>query len=101
MLKIKKLDGRHTGVLYWKYYVEIPYSYGDVQARKVKFNEMREWCWSNWGPSKELNEYDHHDLFDGQHSSNSQWCWLNNDHGRRRIYLRTEKEAEVFTLRWI
>ena len=73
----------------------------DVTSRKVKFNEMREWCWENWGPSKEMMEFDHTDLFDGVHSSNSHWCWLNDAHGRRRIYLRTDHEAELFTLRWL
>lgn len=100
-MKLTKLDGRHTGWKDWKYYIEISYSYGDVNNRKVKFNQMREWCWETWGPSKELTEYDHTDLFDGIHCSNSSWCWLNDEHGRRRIYLRTDQEAEVFTLRWL
>lgn len=100
-MKLTKLDGRHAGVLHWKYYVEIAFSYGDVQARKVKFNEIREWCWITWGSSKELTDYDHYDLFDGLHCSNAYWCWMNDEHGRRRIYLRTDREAEIFTLRWL
>ena len=100
-MKLTKLDGRHAGVNNWKYYVEISYSFGDMQARKVKFNQMREWCWATWGPGKELTDYEHYDLFDGIHSSNAHWCWLNDEHGRRRIYLRTDHEAELFTLRWL
>lgn len=100
-MKLTKLDGRHTGSKIWAYYVELSFKIGDVTYRKVKFNEMREWCWDNWGPSKEMMEFDHTDLFDGVHSSNPHWCWLNDAHGRRRIYLRTDQEAEIFALRWL
>jgi hypothetical protein len=100
-MKLTKLDRRHNGVTNWKYYVELYYSMGDVTARNVKFNQMREWCWEIWGASKELTDYDHYDLYDGIHCSNAHWCWLNDDHGRRRIYFRTDHEAEVFTLRWL
>ena len=84
-MKLTKLDGRHAGSSNWKYYCELPFSLGGVPDRKIKFNEMREWCWNTWGASKELTDYDHTDLFDGVHCSNNHWCWMNERHGHRRI----------------
>ncbi len=100
-MKLTKLDGRHTGWKNWKYFVDLPFNSGKINERKAKFNQMREWCWTTWGPSKELTDYDHYDLFDGEHSSNPSWCWVNDEHGRRRIYLRDDGAAEIFTLRWL
>jgi hypothetical protein len=98
---VTKLDGRHTGVANWKYYTEINYRSMKLEERKKLFHDWREWCWNNWGPSKELTDYDHYDLYDNVCSSNAHWCWLNDEHGRRRIYLRSDQDLEAFTLRWI
>lgn len=97
--KLTKLDRRHTGYLLWQYYVERVYTVPYREAKRLFF-DWREWCWEQWGPSKELNNFEYNDLFDGMHSSNPHWCWLNDSNHRCRIYLRTEQEASMFTLKW-
>lgn len=98
-LKIKKLDARYRGYPLWKYFVE-PSHYTTALEMAVMFYEWREWCWEIWGPSKELNEFDHNDLFNGVHCSNNHWCWTNDHIYGKRIYLKGDGEASVFTLRW-
>lgn len=98
--KLIKLDKRYAGYPTWKYYVERPYTF-PVDHAKHLFYEWREWCWREWGPSKELQEYDNRDLFDGLRSSNPHWCWLVDRHRIPRIYLRTDEDASAFSLRWL
>lgn len=97
--KLIKLDRRHAGNALWMYYVERPYTVPYQDAMKL-FYDWREWCWNQWGPSKELYNFPHDDLFDGRHCSNPHWCWLTDNNKRPRIYLRTDEEASMFTLKW-
>lgn len=98
--KLVKLDQRHKGHSEWQYMVES--RLWPSQNRVKEFCTWREWCWQQWGASKELDEFDHYDLFDGKSSSNPYWCWLGNspNHGRR-IYFRTQAEATAFSLFWL
>lgn len=96
IIKIKKLDKRNAGYDSWKYYVSFSVFNKDD---KIQFYNIREWCWTHWGPSKELDAYDQHDLFDDVSCSNSRWCWQY-DHDRTRIYLRGDTESIAFTLKW-
>lgn len=95
-LKLKELDKRNNGYDTWKYYVEVGFN---NKRGRSDFCDVREWCWTNWGPSKELDAYDHYDLFDGVSCSNPQWCWQH-DQYRTRIYLRGDAESIAFTLKW-
>ena len=97
MMRVVKMDKRNTGNQYWRYYVEGRSIY--TSDRRRQFYNWREWCWSNWGPSKELHDFDEADKFDEIESSNPRWCWLNKD-GTRRIYVRNDQLMELFTLRW-
>lgn len=95
-LKLTKLDKRNTGYGTWKFYVELKLldkNYG------VDLCNVREWCWTHWGPSKELDAYDQHDIFDGVSCSNPRWCWQHDEY-RTRIYLRDEAETIAFALKW-
>jgi|TARA_R110000868_G_scaffold45722_1_gene151500 hypothetical protein len=95
-LKLTKLDKRNTGYGTWKFYVELKLldkNYG------VDLCNVREWCWTHWGPSKELDAYHQHDLFDGVSCSNPRWCWQHDEY-RTRIYLRDEPETIAFALKW-
>ena len=65
----------------------------------VDLCNVREWCWTHWGPSKELDAYHQHDLFDGVSCSNPRWCWQHDEY-RTRIYLRDEPETIAFALKW-
>ena len=95
-LKLTKLDKRNNGYGTWKFYVELKLldkNYG------VDLCNVREWCWTHWGPSKELDAYTQHDLFDGVSCSNPRWCWQHDEY-RTRIYLRDEAESIAFALKW-
>jgi hypothetical protein len=95
VIKITKLDRRHSGYGVWLAFVGRPPGLAGMHA----FLEWREWCWAIWGSSKEINEFTRHDLFDGKHSSNPHWCWQNDQHNTR-IYLKSDLEAAAFALRW-
>jgi hypothetical protein len=97
MIKIKKLDKRNVGYSYWKYYVQLSVN---NKNDRINFCKMCEWCWAHWGPSKEVNSYDNHDLFDDVSCSNSRWCWQNDSYCTR-IYLRDDSESIAFSLKWI
>lgn len=98
-LKLYKLDKRNNGYNTWKYYVEDKATRSNPESIML-FCRMREWCWTKWGASKELNEYfSNKDLFHGVNCSNSRWCWKSDEY-RKRIYLRDEDEAVAFTLKW-
>jgi hypothetical protein len=100
-LKIKKTDRRFKGYPEWKYYV-------DLNPRKFKnetdtdnFFAVREWCWTTWGASKEVDRWFTHYLdTTGQVSQNQNWCWHLDDY-TARIYLKDAKQADWFTLKWV
>lgn len=98
--RVIKLDRRHTGYTQWQFFIERTYSMRPLEASKM-FYLWREWCWEQWGASKELNNYNDDDLFNKDYSSNPHWCWLNDGTRSPRIYLRTDTEASMFTLRWL
>ena len=99
-VKLVKLDGRHRGYRDWRWYVEAPRT-RPIEGSKRMFFEWRNWCWLEWGPSKELLEYNHYDLFDGVYASNNHWCWRNDETSRARIYFKADEDASAFALRWI
>lgn len=102
-----KLDKRHTG------HSDFKYAIGSGSGKIFKQNsfcEIREWCWTTYGPSKEINEW----VEDLKYSPLSQWqlisygpithhnefwAWQNNFYNRR-IFLRTDKELALFKLRF-
>lgn len=100
-IKLMTLDRRHKGFTMWKYYIHRPKRI-PLEQSKILFYNWRNWCWSEWGPSKELEEYTTADLFDNYNSSNSHWCWTSDrNFGIHRIYLRSDLEATAFALKWI
>lgn len=94
-MKLVKLDRRHTGHHQWRWFAT-----PDIAGKKYIFFLYREWCWEQWGPSKELNEYGYRDLFDGDYASNPHWCWSIVQRVHYRIYLRGDIEASMFTFKW-
>jgi hypothetical protein len=95
-MKLTKLDRRHLGYPYWLMYIRKPTG----RDGKRVFLEWREWCWNTWGASKEINEFNQNDLFNGTLSSNPHWCWQN-DRFNTRIYLKSDVEVTLFALRWL
>lgn len=86
-MKITKLDNRYAGGRTFDYAVEFTYPYKDGQM----FCEVREWCWATWGPGRELKFV--------PKDSDMLWAFITDNH-RTRLYLRSKKEVEWFTLRW-
>ncbi len=58
-----------------------------------KFIEIRNWCWDQWGPGCEI------DNFYKIQNPNKSWCWLI-DEWRTRIYFASDKEVQWFHLKW-
>lgn len=94
--QIKRVDRRFKGSGDWKYYIDVP------KDHVVKFNffEVQVWCWETWGPSKEIS---HWNIYHGRGwtdiAQNSKWCW-HLDEWTARIYLKSDKEADWFSLKW-
>ena len=103
-LTIKKTDKRHTGNDCWRYIVVVertkrtPFGNPALIQKGQDLNTIREWCWSTYGPSCELELW--MSLPEGSHSKNDKWCWHTN-FKNFKIYLRTEKEANWFKLKWL
>ncbi len=101
---LKKTDKRHTGNTEWQYVVIIekdagsPFGYSAVQNKSKRLNEVREWCWTTYGPSCELEFWLR--IEDGVSGKNEHWCWHTN-FDNFKIYLRTDKEANWFKLKWL
>lgn len=100
----KKTDKRHNGNQHWKYIVivekaaNITYGIQSTIQKANDLNQIREWCWATYGPSCELDFW--LALPEGASSKNEQWCWHTN-FDNFKIYLRTEKEANWFKLKWL
>ncbi len=101
---LKKTDKRHNGNQFWQYIVIIEkavnINYGRQSAiqKANDLNQIREWCWETYGPSCELDFWLM--LDDSAVSKNDKWCWHTN-FDNFKIYLRTEKEANWFKLKWL
>jgi hypothetical protein len=95
-MKIKKVDRRYKGYGDFDFYIDPPKN-GDKN-----FFLMREWCWETFGASKEIEVWqDHKRRYQTTNNShNEKWVWQVDD-WTNRIYLRSSKEANWFTLKWI
>jgi len=99
--KTNKLDRRHNGGLFWKYYITLPNRSFPRNEREPmnNFFQMREWAWQTWGPSKELLEWMADRTNESALCQNEHWAWQS-DKYHTRLYLRTDKELSFFMLRW-
>jgi hypothetical protein len=95
-MKIKKVDKRFKGWPRFKYCVDLP------RAGNANFFAIREWAWDTFGASKEIDaffidfKYNEHE----NNSHNDKWTW-HYDEWTRRVYFKSDKEANWFTLKWI
>jgi hypothetical protein len=101
MIAIRKTDKRHTGSEQFAYLLEVKSNPGkfDRAARIAEFDQLRQWCWNTWGASCDREHWitmKHQDRF----PVNPHWCW-HTDFDNYKIYLRTEKEANWFKLKWL
>lgn len=90
MLKIQKLDKRFAGYLDFQYRVTFV---GYREARVSKFLEVREWCWTNWGPGCERN-------FCLARALPVYWGWHTEDYNEY-IYLKDNALLTHFQLTWM
>ena len=104
--KIQKTDKRHTGHEQFQWYIK---AYGDWRTHNQIHHqidklsslfELREWAWTTWGPSCERDYWLHILRYNIEHTLNTHWCW-HTDNGECRLYLRTDKEANWFKLKWL
>lgn len=86
-MKIDKLDGRFRGHRKFKYFVQLA-KYHELAL----FQEMREWCWSSFGPSAEINL-----LLELQREE--KWSWDITDWSNR-ILFRDEATLNWFRLKY-
>lgn len=86
--KIQKLDRRHTGREQFSHYVETHY--------KLTFLELRNWCWSQFGPGMERDWVI--DLGSRNYTV-SRWAW-HTEHNCQRIYFTGGAELTHFLLVW-
>lgn len=85
-MKIKRLDRRMKGYGDFEYKIEYR-----KKIDRRDFVEQRNWCWEQWGPSCELENWDL--------ATNPAWCWFNDEWGMK-ILLASEREATWYTLKW-
>lgn len=103
-----KTDGRYKGHSHWQYFIPRPtrqlgrINYPTRYQSMQTFFEWRKWCWSTWGPSKELDHW-LDDLITRSEATpvdqNPSWCW-SSDTDLQRIYLRGDAELTLFLLKW-
>lgn len=80
-----KVDRRMNGYGAFKYTARFQFS------EREKFCEIREWCWSQWGPGREFNFCDV--------TKNPSWCWCTDQH-RIQLYFASDSEYQWFLLKW-
>ncbi len=94
--QIKRVDRRFKGHGDWKYYVDLPMS----PTVKSHFFSIQIWCWNTWGPSKEISFWNFYkDKGWTDEAQNEKWCW-HLDEWTTRIYLKSDKEADWFSLKY-
>lgn len=100
---IKKTDKRMTGNDTWQYVAQAEREhftgYKGIAERVVTLNSIREWCWTTYGPSCELTNW-LSIRSNGLVVPNEHWCW-HTEYDNFKIYLRTDKEANWFKLKWL
>ena len=97
-IKVKRTDKRHTAHGRFSYYVEIKHDdWAERYNTREKFFELRLWCWEQWGPSREVDQYSLG--YDNTPDRNIHWSWINDPY-RARLYLGGPEDAAYFTLKW-
>jgi hypothetical protein len=88
--KVKKITRQYNGYEHFKYLIQ-PKSFDRI-ANQQQISEWREWCWTTWGPSREL-------LWAITGIPGVAWAW-DTDHDNKRIYLKSDAELTLFQLKW-
>lgn len=103
--KVIKTDRRHTANHIFHYYAEPIYDLPSGRDDRIRaFKELREWCWSMFGPSCERDFVELRPVPVGEAGqckmqSVERWCWYS-EHNNLRIYFRGEEEFTFFNLKY-
>jgi hypothetical protein len=102
-VSIKRTDKRMNGHEFWQYVAQSERKdfsgFKGVAERMLTLNTVREWCWTTYGPSCELTHWMALNT-NGFLVPSEQWCW-HTEYDNFKIYLRTDKEANWFKLKWL
>jgi len=88
IMKKGKMDRRMKGHYYFDFYVE--FSVLD----RLKFDEVRRWCYATFGPSSELDIW-----FYYPSEERANWCWIVDDY-RCKLLFKSSKEYNWFQLKY-
>lgn len=95
--KLKKLDRRHTGYEYFKYFIEF---YGS--NRSLQLSKLRNFCWGQFGPGVDVATFRRWflDLSEDEikeFAINEHWAWQDQDYVSR-IYIKGNEELLIMKL---
>ena len=65
------------------------------KKERMKYLEVRNWCWEQWGPSC---EFEHWAVID-KSEVNPAWAWDSREYDMR-IYLGADQQVSWYILRW-
>jgi len=103
LYKLTKLDRRFNGSDWFRYALSVDtekttwYTHANPYRidRTKNFQELRVWCWEQWGPSMEVG------IITSDMIDELRWAWeIEPAGGRRRIYLKGDEELSYAMLRW-
>jgi hypothetical protein len=112
LFRVKKLDGRHSAYPHFSHYIEenlwrsarTTWAKGNQanDYQNYNFFTLREWFWTQLGPSKEFRYWQAHTaptVTPANRSNNDQWCW-DTEFGKQRFYV-TSAALTYFNLQWM
>lgn len=84
-MKAKKIDRRMNGYGEFEYLLEF------LKHERENFCKYRIWCWDQWGPSCEFENWDK------LKEPNQSWCWGVGEYNSR-IYFRDKSQYSWWLL---
>lgn len=94
--KVTKLDRRHGGQKWFKYFVthaKLGWDYKERWKAEREFIEWQAWCWKTYGQGTE-RDWTHH-IADTAH-----WGWDTQKSHLPRLYLKGDEELMLFKLKF-
>jgi hypothetical protein len=91
MRTLQTLDRRHNG--YGRFIYRTDFRKSEI----LLFHEVREWCWSIWGSSCELDMAYPSNFPQGKELY---WCWRSDTDHYKFLYFKGRDEASFFNLKW-
>lgn len=102
--QVRRTDRRMNGFIHFDYVAnpsitkyDLLGAYNKKKSYKLALIETRKWCWDTWGASCELSFF--MQLQNNKDFYNDRWCW-HTEFDSYKIYLKSDKEANWFKLKW-